>query len=300
MSDDSCHNIHLLNSSAKYGGISYNNKMNIMQRFVAMLGAIHRESFKQEVDVRNWDTRPAIVLMTVAFCLLALHYLKFNTAFYSALSWWFEHVSSQGNEAFYQLRQQTWFPLLSQAWWSFWHVLTFVLIPLLVIKTVLKDSLKDYGLGIGDLKKDIKWYVLLAAPILFFVFLVSFREDFSSHYPFYKLAYRSWADLIAWEILYLIQFFCVEFFFRGFIIQACRPAFGVNAIFVMIVPYMMIHFAKPWLEATGAIFFGLFLGVLAFHTRTIWGGVVVHISIALSMDIAALLQTKGLPQQWLP
>ena len=68
----------------------------------------------------------------------------------------------------------------------------------------------------------------------------------------------------------------------------------------MIVPYMMIHFPKPWLEASGAIFFGLFLGVLALHTRSIWGGVLVHISIALSMDIAALLQTKGLPQQWLP
>lgn len=68
----------------------------------------------------------------------------------------------------------------------------------------------------------------------------------------------------------------------------------------MIVPYMMIHLTKPWLEATGAIFFGLFLGMLAFQSRSIWGGVLVHISIALSMDIAALLQTKGLPQQWMP
>jgi len=62
----------------------------------------------------------------------------------------------------------------------------------------------------------------------------------------------------------------------------------------------MLHFTKPWLEATGAILFGLFLGVLAFRSRSIWGGVMVHISIALSMDIASLLQTKGLPQQWLP
>jgi len=174
------------------------------------------------------------------------------------------------------------------------------LLPILTIKFILKEPLKNYGLGVGKLRQHIKWYILLLVPILCFVVIVSFRDDFSSHYPFYKLAHRSWFDLISWEILYLIQFICVEFFFRGFIIQACRPAFGVNAIFVMIVPYMMIHFPKPWLEASGAIFFGLFLGVLAFKSRTIWGGVVVHISIALSMDIAALLQTKGLPQQWLP
>ena len=42
----------------------------------------------------------------------------------------------------------------------------------------------------------------------------------------------------------------------------------------MIVPYLMIHFAKPWLEASGAILFGLLLGVLALRSRSIWGGIV--------------------------
>lgn len=277
--------------------------MKILNRFSSALTTIHIESFgsgSHKSTHKTWDSRPAIVLMIAALCLLLLHYLKFNTIFNSTVIWCFETFSEKGVQGYHQLRQFTFFPLLTQAWWSFWHVLTFVLIPIFTIKILIKEPLKNYGLGIGRLKQDIKWYLLLATPILFFVFLVSFRDDFTSHYPFYSLAHRSWVDLIAWEILYLIQFFCVEFFFRGFIIQACRPAFGVNAIFVMIVPYMMIHLSKPWLEASGAIFFGLFLGVLAFHTRSIWGGVAVHISIALSMDIAALIQTKGLPQQWLP
>lgn len=274
--------------------------MNFYNNFLGVLRTIHEESFDKTVDVKVWDTRPAIVLMSVAVCLLMLHYLKFYTTFNFTLSWWFEHFTESGLQAYKQLKRETYFPLLSQAWWSFWHLVTFVLIPVIVIKMVLKEPLKNYGLGLGRLRNHVKWYLLLAAPILCFVVIVSFRDDFSSHYPFYKLAYRSWADLIAWEILYLLQFVCVEFFFRGFIIQACRPTFGVNAIFIMIVPYMMIHLPKPWLEASGAIFFGLFLGVLALHTRSIWGGVAVHVSIALSMDIAALLQTKGLPQQWFP
>jgi membrane protease YdiL (CAAX protease family) len=66
------------------------------------------------------------------------------------------------------------------------------------------------------------------------------------------------------------------------------------------LPYLMIHFPKPWLEATGAIFFGLFPGMLALRTRSIWGGVLVHVSIALSMDLLALLQTRGLPVRWWP
>lgn len=275
--------------------------MKLIGRFLSVLDVIHAESHDGGVvNNKKWDKRPAIVLMVVAICLLMLNYMKFNSTFYATLEILYSSFSENPLLDVNRLRSQTFFPLLTQTWWSFWHVITFVLIPVFIIKMVLKEPLKNYGLGVGRLRKHIRWYLLLVAPILCFVVIVSFRDDFTNHYPFYKLAHRSWFDLISWEVLYLLQFVCVEFFFRGFIIQACRPTFGVNAIFVMIVPYLMIHFSKPWLEASGAIFFGLFLGVLAFHTRTIWGGVMVHVSIALSMDIAALLQTKGLPQQWFP
>ena len=137
-------------------------------------------------------------------------------------------------------------------------------------------------------------------PIVCFAFFVSFREDFVAVYPFYRQAHRSGFDLLVWECLYLSQFACLEFFFRGFLLHACKPAFGANAILVMCLPYLMIHFPKPWLEATGAIFFGLFLGMLALRTRSIWGGVLVYVSIALSMDLLALLQTRGLPVRWWP
>lgn len=276
--------------------------MLILSKFIRVLENIHTQSFTEtaDIDKGSWDKRPAIVLMVTAICLLMLHYLKFNTTFYAFLELWFSQIGENSEIAIRHLRRLTYFPIVSSAWWTFWHLVTFIIIPIITIKYVLKEPLSNYGLGIGRLNEHKSWYFLLVAPILCFVVIVSFREDFSNHYPFYRYAHRSWVDLIAWELLYLFQFFCVEFFFRGFLLQACRPVFGVNAIFIMIVPYMMIHFPKPWLEASGAIFFGLFLGVLALHTRSIWGGVLVHISIALSMDIAALLQTKGLPQQWLP
>ena len=283
--------------------LGYNAEMTVLRKFYALLNHIHTESFVSQNTESNhkvWDKRPAIVLMVVAVCLLMLHYLKFSSTFYAFLEMWYSQTSENANLAIRALRQETFFALMSQAWWTFWHLITFVIIPVITIKWILKQPLSHYGLGLGRLNEHKKWYFALVAPILCFVVIVSFREDFTNHYPFYTLAHRSWVDLIAWEMLYLFQFFCVEFFFRGFILQACRPAFGVNAIFIMIVPYMMIHLSKPWLEASGAIFFGLFLGVLAFHSRSIWGGVLVHVSIALSMDIAALLQTKGLPQQLWP
>ena len=38
----------------------------------------------------------------------------------------------------------------------------------------------------------------------------------------------------------------------------------------------------------GAIFAGLFLGTVSLWTRSIWLGTALHISVAVSMDLAAL------------
>jgi membrane protease YdiL (CAAX protease family) len=56
----------------------------------------------------------------------------------------------------------------------------------------------------------------------------------------------------------------------------------------MTVPYCMIHFGKPLPETLGAIFAGLFLGTVSLWTRSIWLGTALHISVAVSMDLAAL------------
>ncbi len=53
----------------------------------------------------------------------------------------------------------------------------------------------------------------------------------------------------------------------------------------MCVPYCMIHFGKTFGETLGAIVFGIMLGTLALRTRSIWGGVLIHLGVAISMDL---------------
>jgi membrane protease YdiL (CAAX protease family) len=50
----------------------------------------------------------------------------------------------------------------------------------------------------------------------------------------------------------------------------------------------MIHYGKPMAETYGAIIAGVVLGTLAMRTRSIWGGVLVHCAVAISMDVLAL------------
>ena len=79
-----------------------------------------------------------------------------------------------------------------------------------------------------------------------------------------------------------------------------KSALGSHAIFAMVVPYCMIHFGKPGLETVGAIFAGVVLGTLAMKTRSIWSGVLIHVSVAVTMDVVSLLQRGGLPLSWWP
>ena len=270
------------------------------RRFLQVLSDIDQSRQDHNADRPQFQYQAALTLLLIAVCLLLIHYLKFFSSFriflntlstllgYSPEWLWRLFVDSGLSQ------------LISYFWWGCWHFVGYVLLPWLFIRYVLRQSIMDFGLKWGTIHKHWQGYLLLLSPILVFAVLASFREDFANHYPFYRQASRSWFDFLAWELIYLSQFVFLEFFFRGFMLQSLKSAFGVNAIFIMCIPYTMIHFSKPWLETTGAILFGLFLGVLALRSCSIWGGVAVHAGVALSMDIAALLQTRGLPNKWWP
>jgi membrane protease YdiL (CAAX protease family) len=68
----------------------------------------------------------------------------------------------------------------------------------------------------------------------------------------------------------------------------------------MAVPYCMIHYGKPYLEANGAIVAGIVLGSLAMRTRSVYAGFLVHITVAGSMDLLALWHRAALPTQFWP
>ena len=53
--------------------------------------------------------------------------------------------------------------------------------------------------------------------------------------------------------------------------------------------YCTIHFGKPLGECISSFFGGLVLGVLAARTRTIYGGLIVHLGLAWLMELGGWL-----------
>jgi membrane protease YdiL (CAAX protease family) len=264
------------------------------RRIMAALDAIDAESPSYNLDRRAALRRVFAVLACVCVSLLLLHYSRYSANLHSLLALIGQWQMQDSRYYLHALEASGWLELAGYVWWTGCHLLTFIIFPWLMIRFLFKEKMVDFGWRWNQVSQHWRGYLLLLSPILVFVVLVSFGEDFVNHYPFYSQAGRSWQDFLLWECLYLSQFVFLEFFFRGFMLNALRPALGANAIWVMCVPYLMIHFPKLWLEATGAILFGLFLGILALRSRSIWGGVLVHAGVALSMDIAALLRKQDL------
>ena len=236
------------------------------------------------------------LLAVACLCLLLVHYGKYSANLADLLKWIDGVV--EGGRLYRDFRHYEYRELVGYVWWGAVNLLGFLIIPMLAVRFWLKEPLAYYGWQAGDVRQHWKGYVLLASPIMLFAVIASFGDDFSRHYPFYSKAQRSWFDLLAFEIIYILQFVAVEFFFRGYLVNGLKRQFGSLSVAVMCLPYLMLHFPKLWPESLGAILFGFFLGVLALMSRSIWGGVAVHVSIALTMDIAAMLQTGGLPERW--
>ena len=179
-------------------------------------------------------------------------------------------------------------PLLRVIFWSLGAFTFYVAIPGLVVRRVFGHRLRDYGLNARGFVRHLPLYLGLFLPVAALVFVVAGSADFQAKYPLFK-EYGSTAELLVWEAFYALQFFSLEFFFRGFLIHGVKDRLGVLAVFAMVMPYVMIHFSKPLYETVGAIVAGSVLGLLSLSTRSIAGGVLIHVGIAWSMDLAAIL-----------
>jgi membrane protease YdiL (CAAX protease family) len=244
------------------------------------------------------DLRPFAALVLCALILTMQEY-------YGGRNFFDEHVKpllARLNDAHpARVRLDKYHELYSFSWWAGTRIAGYVFVPFTFWKIFFRrDSLLDFGLRTEGFFRHAWIYLLFLAIVLPAMWLVSREPDFGNYYPFYKESKRSWFDFLVWESMYFLQFFALEMFFRGFWLGVLRRSFGSGAIFAMAVPYCMIHYGKPYLEANGAIIAGIALGSLSMKTKSIYQGFLVHITVAGLMDGLALSHRHALPTVFWP
>lgn len=149
------------------------------------------------------------------------------------------------------------------------------------------------AVGLTRKNTNLGAYFLLLLAVLPLVAIAATRQDFQAVYPkLHNLAFLDYVAHPAWpwkllyEVSYGIDFLGIELFFRGLLVIALLRYAGTDAILPMAAFYCTIHFGKPMAECITSFFGGLILGVLAARTRTIFGGLIVHLGLAWAMELA--------------
>lgn len=139
-------------------------------------------------------------------------------------------------------------------------------------------------------------YFLLLACLLPLIALASTRPDFLHTYPKVKnIAFISsytsplWPWQLLYELSYGLDFLSIELFFRGLLVIGLVRYAGEKAILPMAAFYCTIHFGKPLGECISSFFGGMILGVIALRTRSILGGLIVHLGLAWLMELGGWL-----------
>jgi uncharacterized protein len=260
----------------------------LIARLAAPFRAIDAEAADLRATSTDHDRGPAVAGVVGALALVFMEYASERSvvgALYSVFPW---------------LYHPRFAALAELCAWVGVRLFGFVVIPALAIRLILRAPVRSFGLRFTLSGGSLKGYLALFVLVVPCILLAARRPEFAAYYPFYRFAYASWLELAIWELIYALHFVALEFFFRGFWLEACRRSFGASAVFMSTVPYCMIHFTKPLLEVLAAIPAGIVLGVLALRARTIWGGALVHVAVAWLMDALALAQTTGFPRRFWP
>jgi len=163
---------------------------------------------------------------------------------------------------------------------------------LILILGVWLGRLKYNVYGLFSYKRELKLYLYLFLLTIPLLLIAGTTDEFLNSYPKLHIERFKPNDFIyyfsLYEPFYLVNFIGIEWFFRGFLVLFFSKYFGRHSVIIMASFYCIFHFGKPMAECISSFFGGYILGVISYNTRSIWGGVFIHMGIAFSMDLIAI------------
>ena len=180
--------------------------------------------------------------------------------------------------------------LLNLLWWATVTITGYLGLPLVWVWVGGLPLRESMGWRVGKTKNHLSIYVGFALIMVLVLGWTTRQSEFLSRYPFYRIpdGVSLWPRFFLWEAFYLVQFIALESLFRGFLLYRLAGTLGSLAVPMAMVPYCMIHWGKPTPEAFASILAGLGLGLMSLRTGSIWPGAVLHMAVALTMDLASL------------
>lgn len=225
--------------------------------------------------LKSVDKKTSIIFLSIAFLQTVSWYFGSRTFFRKNLSSFFSNENISEVEFIY--------------WFTSDFTLFFV-IPLLIILLIFKEKPRDFGLSFGDKKIGFSISIIAIGIMLPILWIASSSSDFLIAYPHLISARNSWQIFFIYEIGMLAYLFAWEFIWRGFTLFGLYEKFGNAAIYIQMIPFVILHNGKPPLETFGAIAGGILLGFIALRTKSFLYCFFIHAGVMFSIDLFSVLR----------
>lgn len=174
----------------------------------------------------------------------------------------------------------------------------FFLLPVAIIKTLLKEDLPAFGWRLGDRRAGLltlSWGIPL---VVILGYLSSRCPEFRLQYPLFISRLESFplrgqniTVFILYQFTYIFYYLGWEFFFRGFALFGLRDEIGVTrALLFQAVISTALHAAKPMPELLAALPGGILFGLVALRCRSLTAAIIAHWLLGFSLDLFILLR----------
>jgi len=145
----------------------------------------------------------------------------------------------------------------------------FLAVPVLTL-VLLGQRPTEYGLRIGEWRIGLPVILGLAALITPIVVVASGLPDFDLYYR------HDPAALPGAVLGNVLSVGAAEFLFRGFLMWTLIGVAGPSGVVLATFPFVFTHLGKPELETLSTFFGGLAFGWVAWRTRSVLYGALLH------------------------
>lgn len=154
-----------------------------------------------------------------------------------------------------------------------------------------------FGLyGMTRSARYIRVYLLIFLFLLPMFVVVSATPQFQTFYPRVCIVpysgvfgWPDWKAVSFFELGYANDFLAVESMFRGALVVGLSRWLGPRTVLPMALTYMCVHLGKPDLELCSSVIGGYILGILAYRTQHLWGGIIIHLGIAMLFEVLGFI-----------
>ena len=254
--------------------------MNFKEYFIFMIKSKWGNEFRRLLDIISEMDKKVLVIF-------------FSVAILQTISWYYTSRNFFRNNLFPAYQNDPNVYLYEYLYWFVGDFFTFFILSVVIIKFILKENLKDYGLQVGELKPGLIFSCVFLIIMLVLIWFFSSSNSFSEKYPHLLSTRTNWETFSIYEVGMLVYMISWEFIWRGFMLFGLKEKFGYYSILIQMIHFVILHNGKPVAETFGAIIGGIALGILAFRTNSIIYCVITHMGVMFSIDLISTLRYRA-------